>query len=506
MRLLSCAVPLLAVLFLPAFLAPASLAQTTPKKPALPAGAAACREKPDKDCVLDWALAEVRREEQDDLTYMAKIAAVWPKPKLLEEAKALAQSRPMGTGRPFNIVARGQSEIGLADKAFRTAGKIPWLTERSQALASVAEALAKRGNLEAALSVARRTPISEYASLGVAHVILAQADKGAIQFGLEDVKQLKIKGRDHLESRSKAFSRIALAFARVGMADEAVAAARSIAKASYAAPTLAGVAALAGRPELFPEAVALAEKGPTDQRDSALAGVAPRMAEAGLFDEALALARKIKRSHLRDAALAGIAPALAGQGREGEALALLGEISRPAIRGSAVFGFAAATDSGDDYEGLLAAARRLDVKTDHQVRLGLAGLLAARGRGKAARDMAQSIYEPRRRAEVLASLALLSGDEGLLGEAAGLAGDYAPALRSLAKAQACLGRPKEAAKIIEGRESRDQRITMLIDLAKCLPPEGPETDEDLRRLKMRPDLPVHGFSPWSPQGAALAAG
>ncbi len=503
MRLLSCALLSLAVL-----IPSDSPAQTPSKKPALPAEAAACREKPDKDCVLDWALAEVRQEEQDDLTYMAKIAAVWPKPKLLEEAKALAQSRPVGTGRPFNIVARGQSEIGLADKAFRTAGNIPWLTERSQALASVAEALAKRGNLEAALSVARRTPISEYASLGVAHVILAQAEKGSIQLGLEDVKQLKIKGRDHLESRSKAFSRIALAFARVGMADEAVAAARSIAKTSYAAPTLAGVAALSRRPELFPEAVALAEKGPKSQRDSALAGIAPRMAETGLFDEALVLARKIKRSHLRDAALAGIVPAMARQGREGEALALLSEISRPAIRGSAVFGFAATTATGTDegYEGLLAAARRLDVKTDHQVRLGLAGLLTDRGRGKAAREMAQSIFEPRRRAEVLASLALLSGNKDLLGEAAELAGDYAPALRSLAKAHACLGQPSEAVKIIEGRDSRDQRITMLIDLAKCLPPEGPATDEDRRRLKMRPDLPVYGFSPWSPQGATLAAG
>lgn len=501
MRLFSCALLVLAVL-----IPPGSLAQTPPKKPVLPAGAAACRDKPDRDCVLDWALAEVRRGGQDDLSYIATIAAVWPKPKLLEEAKALAQSRPMGTGRPFNIVARGQSEIGLADKAFRTAGKIPWLTERSQALASVAEALAKRGNLEAALSVARRTPISEYASLGVAHVILAQADKGSIQLGLEDVRQLKIKGRDHLESRSKAFSRIALAFARVGMTEEAIAAARNIAKPSYAAPTLAGVAAVTGRSELFPEAVALAEKGQASQRDSALAGVAPRMAEAGLFDEALSLARKIKRSHLRDAALAGIVPAMAGQGREGEALALLSEISRPAIRGSAVFGFAAATDPGDDYEGLLAAARRLDVKTDHQVRLGLAGLLAARGRGKAAREMAQSIFEPRRRAEVLASLALLSGDQDLLGEAADLAAGYAPALRSLAKAYGCLGRPGEAAKIIEDRESRDQRITMLIDLAKCLPPEGLETEEDQRRRKMRPNLPVHGFSPWSPQGAALAAG
>lgn len=487
---------------------PASAPGTTAVAAATPApslGPADCAERPDKGCVLALALAEVDRSAPEASAQLAALGAAWSKPALLEEANALAATRPLGTGRAFSIIARRQGELGLAEAAVKTAGQIPWITERSSALAKVVEALAQRGEFEAGLSVAGRIPVSEYKALAVAHVIRLQAEGGDIKLGLGEVKKLSGKGRDHLESRTTAFSWIALSFARLGRTEEALAAARKIRKSDFLAPNLAGVAAVAGRPELFAEAIAVAEKAPTTLRDAALAGVAPRMADVGQLDEALALAKRIEKTSWREAAQAGIVPALARHGRTQEALDLIQEITLPFMRGSAVYGLASVTEDEDLIRQLPFRAHRLGAKTGFEVRRGLAGLLAVRGDVKAAARAAKRIGDSGRRAEALAALALLSGDRGLLSEADAGSRGYTPALHNLAEAQACLGSPAEAVETAKREESRDARIAALIDVARCLPPEGPYWAADRKRRKLRPDLPAYGFSPWSPQGASFAA-
>ncbi len=464
-----------------------------------------CAERPDKDCVLALALAEVDRDEAEASAQLAALGAAWSKPALLEEAKALAASRPMGTGRAFSIVARRQGELGLAEEAVKTTANIPWITERSSALAKVVEALAQRGDFEAGLSVAGRIPVSEYKALAVAHVIRLQAAGGDIKVGLGAVKKLSGRGRDHLESRTTAFSWIALSFARLGRTEEALAAARKIRKSDFLAPNLAGVAAVAGRPELFAEAIAVAEEAPSTLRDAALAGVAPRMADVGQLDEALALAKRIEKTSWREAAQAGIVPALARYGRTQEALDLIQELTLPFMRGSAVYGLAAVTEDESLIRQLPFRAHRLGAKTGFEVSKGVAGLLAARGDAAAAARSAKRIAESGRRAEALAALALLSGDRDLLEAAGSGSRGYTPALHNLAEAQACLGSPTEALETARREESRDARILALIDVARCLPPEGPYWAADQQRRALRPDLPAYGFSPWSPQGATFAA-
>ncbi|MDJ0943626.1 MAG: hypothetical protein QNJ30_09185 [Kiloniellales bacterium] len=464
-----------------------------------------CAARPDKDCVLALALAEVDRTDAEASSQLAALGAAWSKPELLKEAKALAASRPMGTGRAFSIIARRQGELGLAQEAVKTAGKIPWITERSSALAKVVEALAQRGEFQAGLAVAGRIPVSEYKALAVAHVIRLQAEGGEIKLGLGAVQKLSGKGRDHLESRTTAFSWIALSFARLGRTEEALVAARKIRKSDFLAPNLAGVAAVAGRPELFAEAVAVAEKAPSTLRDAALAGIAPRMADAGQLDEALALAKQIEKTSWREAAQAGIVPALARYGRTQEALDLIQEITLPFMRGSAVYGLATVAEDEDLVRQLPFRAHRLGAKTGFEVSKGVAGLLAARGDTAAAARSAKRIAESGRRAEALAALALLSGDRGLLETASADSRGYAPALHNLAEAQACLGAPAEAIETAKREESREARIEALIDVARCLPPEGPYWAEDRQRRELRPDLPPYGFSPWSPQGATFAA-
>ena len=463
-----------------------------------------CAKRPGKDCVLALALAEVDRDAPEATGQLAALGAAWSKPALLEEAKALAASRPMGTGRAFSIIARRQGELGLAEKAVGTAGKIPWITERSSALAKVVEALAQRGEFEAGLAVAGKIPVSEYKALAVAHLVRLQAAGGAVEVGLDAVGKLSGKGRDHLESRTTAFSWIALSFARLGRAEEALAAARKIRKSDFRAPVLAGIAAVAGRPELFDEAVAVAEKAPESLRDPALAGVAPRLADVGQLDRALALAQRIEETRWREAAQAGIVPALARHGRTQAALDLIQEISFAVIRGSAVYGLAIVTEDGDLLRQLPFRAHRLGAKTGFEVHRGVAGLLAVRGDADAAASAAGRIGESGRRAEALATLALMSGESDLLDAAVPSSRGYAPALRNLAEAQACLGSPAAALKTARREESRDARILALIDVARCLQPQGPYWTADWQRRTLRPDLPSYGFSPWSPQGATFA--
>lgn len=466
---------------------------------------AGCGAQPDKDCVLALALAEVDRNEPEASSQLAALGAAWSKPELLEEAKALAANQPMGTGRAFSIIARRQAELGLAQEALKTTGQIPWITERSSALAKVVEALAQQGEFEAGLSVARRIPVSEYQALAVAHIIRLQAEGGEIKFGLGAVKKLSGKGRDHLESRTTAFSWIALSFARLGRTEEALAAVRKIQKSDFLAPNLAGVAAIAGRPELFTEAIALADAAPASLRDPALAGIAPRMADVGQLDQALALVKRIEATRWREAAQAGIAPALARHGRTQEALDLIQEITLPFLRGSAIYGVASATEDQDLVRQLPFRVHRLGAKTGFEVNKGVAGLLAVRGDPVAATKAVKRIGESGRRAEALAALALLSGDRKLLETVGPDSRGYAPALHNLAEAQACLGSPAEALETAMREESRNVRIRALIDVARCLPPEGPYWAADRQRRELRPDLPAYGFSPWSPQGATFAA-
>lgn len=465
---------------------------------------ARCLAEPSKDCVLTWAWSEVRGEELEAVGSRAAIAAVWAKPKLLAEVKAIVESRPIGTGRAFSLVALREGELGLADRAFRTAGKIPWITERSSALAKVVEALAKRGDYEKALNVAGRIPVSDYAVKAIGHIIQLQGRQGEISHGLEKAKKISGAGGDHLESRSNALAWIARSFARTGMPDAAVAAARKIRAPGHLARSLAGLGAMTDRPALFKEAVAVAEKAPEDLRDAALAGVAPRIAEAGRFNEALALHGKIERQSWRNAALAGIAPALAADGRLQEALDLVREISVPYLRGSAAYGIAAAVEDEGQIEELLASFRRFDAKTDYEVHKGIAGLLEARGSHASAIAVARKIFDPGMRAEALASLALLSSDKSLIDEAARTAQGFPPAQRSLAIAQACLDRPKDAVQTAARQKSPSLKLQILIDIAKCLPPQGGFTEDDLWRRKLRPNLPLFSVSPWSPQGTALA--
>ncbi len=486
---------------------PASAPQVT-EAAATPASSpqfSRCAARPDKDCVLALALAEVDRSEPEASSQLAAIGAAWSKPEIIDEARALATNRPMGTGRAFSIIARRQGELGLAQEAVKTTGQIPWITERSSAMAKVVEALAQQGEFEAGLSVAGKIPVSEYQALAVAHIIRLQAESGEIKFGLSAVKRLSGKGRDHLESRTTAFSWIALSFARLGRTEEALAAVRKIQKSDFLAPNLAGVAAVAGRPELFDEAIALADKAPADLRDPALAGIAPRMADVGQLDEALALAKRIEATRWREAAQAGIAPALARHGRTQEALDLIQEITLPFLRGSAIFGLASATEDQELVRQLPFRAHRLGAKTGFEVSKGVAGLLAARGDPVAATKAVKRIGESGRRAEALAALALLSGDSKLLDTAGPDSRGYAPALHNLAEAQACLGAPAEALETAKLEPSRAGRIRALIDVARCLPPEGPYWAADRQRRALRPDLPTYGFSPWSPQGATFVA-
>ena len=463
-----------------------------------------CGARPDKDCVLSLALAEVNKSEPEASSQLAALGAAWSKPELVAEAKALATSRPMGTGRAFSIIARRQGELGLAQEAVKTTSQIPWITERSSAMAKVVEALAQQGEFEAGLSVAGKIPVSEYQALAVAHIIRLQAEGGEIKFGQSAVKRLSGKGRDHLESRTTAFSWIALSFARLGRTEEALAAVRKIQKSDFLAPNLAGVAAIAGRPELFDEAITVAEGSPPSLRDPALAGIAPRMADVGQLNEALKLADRIEATRWREAAQAGIAPALARHGRTQEALDLIQEINLPFLRGSAIYGVARATEDQDLVRQLPFRAHRLGAKTGFEVSSGIAGLLAERGDAVAATKAVKRIGEPGRRAEALAALALLSGDSKLLETASPDSRGYAPALHNLAEAQACLGAPADALETAMQEESRAGRIRALIDVARCLPPEGPYWVADRQRRELRPDLPTYGFSPWSPQGATFA--
>ena len=464
-----------------------------------------CGARPDKDCVLALALAEVDRNEPEASSQLAAIGAAWSKPEIIEEAKALAANRPMGTGRAFSIIARRQGELGLAQEAVKTTSQIPWITERSSAMAKVVEALAQQGEFEAGLSVAGKIPVSEYQALAVSHIIRLQAEGGEIKFGQSAVKRLSGKGRDHLESRTTAFSWIALSFARLGRTEEALAAVRKIPKSDFLAPNLAGVAAVAGRPELFDEAIAVANKAPASLRDPALAGIAPRMADVGQLDGALKLVGRIEATRWREAAQAGIAPALARHGRTQEALDLIQEITLPFLRGSAIYGLARATEDQDLVRQLPFRVHRLGAKTGFEVSKGVAGLLVVRGDPVAASKAVKRIGESGRRAEALAALALLSGDSKLLETAGPDSRGYAPALHNLAEAQACLGAPAEALETAKLEQSRAARIRALIDVARCLPPEGPYWAADRQRRALRPDLPSYGFSPWSPQGATFVA-
>ena len=392
------------------------------------------------------------------------------------------------------------ASLGQLRRAEGLAASIADPRMRARALADVAAALAKDGQLQQGASVARQAETAaksitdlyqqELALVGVA---AALAGAGQPEQAIAAARSITIPYWQEL-----AVAGVAAALAGAGLPEEAIAAARSITEPSTQARALTDIAAAlaeSGQPEQGASVAGQAETAARsitdpDMQTHALADVAAALAGAGLPEQAIAVAQSITEPSTQAHALAGVAAALAKDGHYQQAITAARSITDPARQARALADVAAAlAEDGQPEQGASVAgqaetaARSItDPDTQAHVLADVAAALAKDGHPARRLSFPRQRTNPRQAlANEAVALAGIRQYEQAIAVARSITDPdmQARALADVAAALAKDGQPEQAASVAGQAETAARSITdpdtqahVLADVAAALAEDG----------------------------------
>lgn len=377
----------------------------------------------------------------------------------LASALALARHRDHLIARNFPIpvaLPAVWAILGQVPRARALAGSVTDPNLRVSALVKLAEALAKTGQVEQAVDLAKQAEAAarsiaypHWQARALADFVRLLAATGQLQDATDLAGQTETVARSitHRGMQALALAKVAEALAWARQHQQAEAIARSIADPTVQASALAEVAEvlartghdrqaenLAGQVELI-----IGEIADPYMQETILAGVAGTLAWAGQVRRAEEITRSITNSYFRATALAEITGALASTGQVQQAEVVARSIGNPTVQAGAlaeVAGALAGTgqvrQAKDLAEEAEAIARSVTGLYFQALPLAeVAGALAGAGQCRQAEAIARSITDPGIQVSALAEVAGALAETGRVQQAEELAEEAGATASSL---------------------------------------------------------------------------
>ena len=432
----------------------------------------------DPDLTAALGLARHRDYLADRNTNIpTRLPAVWAILGQHIRAEALARSitdqsrQAQALAAVADVLARARQY----EQAAAVARSITDPDQQAQALAAVAGALTRAGQHEQAAAVARSITDPDQQAQALAAVAGALTRAGQHEQAAAVARSITDP-----DQQAQALAAVAGALTRAGQHEQAAILARSITRPDRQAQALAAVAAALARAGQHEQAAALARSiTRPDRRAQALAAVAGALARAGQHEQAATLARSITNSYWRAQALAAVADVLARARQHEQAAAVARSITRPDQRAQALAAVADVLARAGQHEQAAAVARSI-TRPDGQAQAlaAVADVLARAGQHEqaaaVARSIANSYWQAQALAAVVGALAEAGQHEQAMTVARSITNSYwqARALAAVADVLARAGQHEQAAAVARSITDSDRRAQALAAVVGALTEAG----------------------------------